>query len=80
MPPGLPRSSFVSAGSIHIDVPNLVMIGPAVWPPIVARQTHTHRNCIALPVGIVALPVGFAALWLVSRVLRLVSRLLWLVS
>ena len=50
MPPGLPRSSFVSVGtiprSIHIDVPNLVMIGPAVWPPIVARQTHTHSSCI----------------------------------
>ena len=30
--------------SFRICVPNLVMIGPAVWPPIVDRHTHTHRQ------------------------------------
>ena len=29
--------------SIRIFVPNLVMIGPAVWPPILDRQTHTQN-------------------------------------
>ena len=29
--------------SIRICVPNLVMIGPAVWPPILDRQTHTQN-------------------------------------
>ena len=29
--------------SIRICVPTLVMIGPAVWPPILDRQTHTHN-------------------------------------
>ena len=32
--------------SIRICVPNVVMIGPAVWPPILDRHTHTHRICI----------------------------------
>ena len=30
--------------SIRICVPNLVMIGPAVWPPILDRQTDTHTH------------------------------------
>ena len=30
--------------SIRICVPNVVMIGPAVWPPILDRQTHTHTQ------------------------------------
>ena len=30
--------------SIRICVPNLVMIGPAVWPPILDRHTHTHTD------------------------------------
>ena len=32
--------------SIRICVPNVVMIGPAVWPPILDRQTdrHTHTH------------------------------------
>ena len=30
----------------HICVPNLVMIGPAVWPPILDRQTHTHTEFV----------------------------------
>ena len=30
--------------SIRICVANLVMIGPAVWPPILDRQTHTHTH------------------------------------
>ena len=30
--------------SIRICVPSLVMIGPAVWPPILDRHTHTHRQ------------------------------------
>ena len=30
--------------SIRIYVPNLVMIGPAVWPPILDRHTHTHTH------------------------------------
>ena len=29
--------------SIRICVPNVVMIGPAVWPPILDRQTHTQN-------------------------------------
>ena len=29
--------------SIRICVPNLVMIGPAVWPPILDRHTHTQN-------------------------------------
>ena len=29
--------------SIRICVPNLVMIGPAVWPPILDRQTHRQN-------------------------------------
>ena len=29
--------------SIRICLPNLVMIGPAVWPPILDRQTHTQN-------------------------------------
>ena len=32
--------------SIRICVPNLVMIGPAVWPPILDRQTHTHTEFV----------------------------------
>ena len=28
----------------HICMPNLVMIGPAVWPPILDRHTHTHTQ------------------------------------
>ena len=50
MPPGLSCGKFVQVGtiprSIHICVPNLVMIGPAVWPSIVDRQvdTHTHTH------------------------------------
>ena len=31
-------------GSIRICVPNLVMFGPAVWPPILDRQTDTHTH------------------------------------
>ena len=30
--------------SIRIYVPNLVMIGPAVWPPILDRHIHTHTH------------------------------------
>ena len=30
--------------SIRICLPNLVMIGPAVWPPILNRHTHTHTQ------------------------------------
>ena len=30
--------------SIRICVPNLVMIGSAVWPPILDRQTDTHTD------------------------------------
>ena len=29
---------------MRICGPNLVMIGPAVWPPILDRQTHTHTQ------------------------------------
>ena len=29
--------------SIHICVPNVVMIGPAIWPPILDRPTHTQH-------------------------------------
>ena len=29
---------------IRICVPNLVMIGPAVWPPILDRHTHTQTD------------------------------------
>ena len=29
--------------SIRICVPTLVMIGPAVWPPILDRHTHTQN-------------------------------------
>ena len=32
--------------SIRICVPNVVMIGPAVWPPILDRQTHTHTEFV----------------------------------
>ena len=32
--------------SIGIYVPNLVMIGPAVWPPILDRHTHTHTEFV----------------------------------
>ena len=34
--------------SIRICVPNLVMIGPAVWPPILDRQTDTHTDRICI--------------------------------
>ena len=30
--------------SIRICVPNVVMIGPPVWPPILDRHTHTHTQ------------------------------------
>ena len=32
--------------SIRICVPNVVMIGPAVWPPILDRHTHTHTEFV----------------------------------
>ena len=32
---------------IRIYVPNLVMIGPAVWPPILDRHTHTRARAHA---------------------------------
>ena len=42
--------------SIRICMPNLVMIGPVVWPPILDRHTHrqTEFEIVALnppPVG-----------------------------
>ena len=39
--------------SIRICVPNLVMIGPAVWPPILDRQTHT-QNLYYIDIDILA--------------------------
>ena len=32
------------SSSMHICVPNLVMIGPVVWPPIADTRTHRHTH------------------------------------
>ena len=42
--------SFFLVGTIpryiRICVPNLVMIGPVVWPPILDRHTHTQTEFV----------------------------------